>query len=152
MGKKSPPPGPDYRGAAVEQSDASKEIAIGQTYADRPNVTSPFGNQTWTPEKYVDPSTGKEVTRWNQNITLDPEMQASLDAQQRLNLGRTGAAEDLLGQAVSGFKKPMNWNQLPSRASNITAPKLSSQNIDPSVVNKAFSFGQIGRASCRERV
>jgi hypothetical protein len=107
------PPAPDYRGAAVEQAAASKELATGQTWANRPNLNTPWGQQTWTAAAGVDPSTGLPVTNWTSNINLTPEGQAALDAQQRITAGRSGAAETLLGQATGAFGKEFDWAGMP---------------------------------------
>ena len=111
-GKDSPDP-PDYKAAAAEQAQASKEITNMQTFANRPTVNTPFGTQTWDTSKQIDLATGQEVTGWTQNINLTPEMQSSLDAQQRISSGRSNAAETLLGQATGAFQKPMDWDGLP---------------------------------------
>lgn len=48
MGKPSPPPAPDYRGAAQEQGAANVEAARVQGRLNNPNVVSPYGTQTVT--------------------------------------------------------------------------------------------------------
>ena len=47
-GSPSPPPAPDYRGAAIEQGQANKAAAIAQSRLNNPNVISPYGTQTYT--------------------------------------------------------------------------------------------------------
>lgn len=117
MGKKSPPPAPDYTAAAEKQAASSEKVTNQQTYANRPNITTPFGSQSWTNSQMTDPATGQPVTQWNMNLQLDPQMQAALDSQQRVDLGRSQGAEGLLGQATDAFKNPMDWNALPGRGS-----------------------------------
>jgi hypothetical protein len=113
------PPPPDYRGAAVEQSAASKELATGATWANRPTINTPWGRQTWGASAGTDPSTGLPVTKWESNIDLTPEQQAALDAQQRIGAGKSSAAEGLLGQATEGFKKPVDWAGMPAAPKGI---------------------------------
>ncbi len=50
MGKSSasPPPAPDYEGAAAAQGAANKETAIASSRLNNPNVVSPYGTQTWS--------------------------------------------------------------------------------------------------------
>lgn len=50
MGKSSasPPPAPDYAGAAAAQGAANKETAIASSRLNNPNVVSPYGTQTWS--------------------------------------------------------------------------------------------------------
>jgi hypothetical protein len=107
------PPAPDYRGAAVEQAAASKELATGQTWANRPTLNTPWGQMTWQAAAGVDPSTGQPITSWTGNVNLTPEQQKALDAQQRIQAGKSGAAETLLGQATGGFKKEFDWAGMP---------------------------------------
>ena len=75
-GKGGTPAAPDYRGAAEEQSAASKEIATQQTWANRPTINTPWGQQTWSAGAGTDPSTGQPITNWTSNINLTPEQQA----------------------------------------------------------------------------
>lgn len=44
----SPPPAPDYQGAAVAQGIANKEAALASSRLNNPNVVNPYGTQTWT--------------------------------------------------------------------------------------------------------
>lgn len=136
MGKKSAPPPPDYAGAAATQAAASQDIANQTNYANRPNVTTPWGSQTWTTNESIDPATGKKVTQWNSNLELTPEQQAALDSQQQIQQGRSGAAEDLLGQVGQNFSNPMDWSTLPSRSGNISAPGASDE-----FSGSSFNFG-----------
>ncbi len=46
------PPQPDFRGAAQEQSAASRQLTTEQTYANRPNISTPWGGVRWTPPAY----------------------------------------------------------------------------------------------------
>ena len=75
------------------------------TAANRPNINTPWGQQSWT----------QNGDQWTQNITLSPEEQASLDSQQRIQQGRSDAAEGLLGQATDAFNKPFDWENMPAR-------------------------------------
>lgn len=142
MGKKSGPPAPDYAGAAKQQAEASQELALQDTYANRPTINTPWGSQTWSQSSSIDPATGKPVTSWTQNINLSPQEQAALDSQQAIQQGRSQAAETLLGQATSAFQQPMNWNNLPQRPDQINAPNLTGGALPSGqVANKAFGFG-----------
>lgn len=95
MGKPSPPPAPDYAGAAVAQGQAN--LTAGQQTASlsNPNVTTPYGSQTvnYTP-------TGPNGD-YQPNITqsLNPQSQQTLDAQQRVQTALAGLGEQGVGQA-----------------------------------------------------
>lgn len=110
---------PDYRGAAQEQSAASKEIATQQTWANRPELTTPWGTQTWSTTAGTDPATGQPVNQWSSDITLTPDQQAALDDQMAIQSGRSEAAKTLLGQATSAFQTPFNWEGLPKTPGSI---------------------------------
>ena len=42
----SPPPAPDYAGAAKEQGAANKDAAIASAKLNNPNVINPYGTQS----------------------------------------------------------------------------------------------------------
>lgn len=46
-GSPSPPPAPDYAGAATAQGAANKEAAIAQSQLNNPNTIGPGGQQIW---------------------------------------------------------------------------------------------------------
>lgn len=150
----SAPPAPDYRGAAQEQSAASREIATAKTWADRPDVVTPWGTQTWATSQVIDPSTGQPVTRWEQKVGLAPEAQRALESQMAIQQGRSQAAQQLLGQATQAFQRPVEYGQLPRGAERITAPQISGPSvaqIDPRVANlqAARSFVPMGFGGTR---
>ncbi len=76
-----PPPAPDYAGAAVAQGAANKETAIASSLLNNPNVTNPYGTQTW--------SGGEDGSRPTLTQTLSP-------AQQQL-LNQLNTSKGLLG-------------------------------------------------------
>lgn len=102
MGGKSPK-APDYKGAAIEQAKAEKELTTAQTYANRPTLTTPWGTQTWETGQGVDPATGQKITTWASDIALSPQQQEALDSQMAVQTGRSQGAEALLRNSLSGF-------------------------------------------------
>jgi len=98
MGNKpSPPPAPDYKGAAKEQGAANIEAAIAQGHINNPNVVSPYGTQTTTWQ-------GNDPTLTQ---AFSPSQQALYDQQvksQQLlgGLGNQGinAAQGVIGNKV----------------------------------------------------
>lgn len=123
MGGKSATP--DYGKAAAIQGQSSKEVTNAQTWANRPTMNTPWGNMGWSAGATIDPATGQPVTSWTGNLNLNPAEQASLESQQRVGLGKSGAAETLLGQATGSFKNPADWSKLPEFSS------LASTGYDP---------------------
>jgi DNA-binding transcriptional MerR regulator len=108
---KSTPPAPDYAGAAQQQADSSREVTEQQTWANRPTINTPFGQQTWAVTPVWDPSTGQYLNTWEQNTNLTPEAQSALDSQMNLQQGRSNLAEGLLGRAQEEYGQPMDWSQ-----------------------------------------
>jgi len=89
----SPPPAPDYAGAAQAQGAANLEAAVAQGHINNPNVIGPTGSQTVTWD-------GNNPTLTQ---TLSPQEQAIYDANTRLrttlgNVGNQGA--NSLGQVI----------------------------------------------------
>lgn len=155
----SPPPPPDYTGAAQAQGAANLDAAIAQGHINNPNVVGPYGSQTVT---------------WNGNdptITqrLSPEQQAlygknNLTQQQLADLGFQGAQSlqgvvgkplDLSGAPAAGqvytpggAPTALDTNGLPAmpgafkQASNMPAMPQNSQAIRDQVIN-----AMMGRAN-----
>lgn len=92
----SPPPAPDYAGAAREQGAANKEAAIASNLLNNPNVTNPYGTQTWTG--------GEDGTRPTMTQTLSPEQQALYDqsVQTKTQLGQLGTQGATALQGIVG--------------------------------------------------
>ena len=131
---KNPPDAPHYEEAAQTQAASSKDITSQQTYANRPTINTPWGTQSWTTGSAIDPSTGKPYTTWTQNNALTPEAQASLDSQQRIQEGRSGAAETLLGQATGAFQKPFDWEGAPKTPGSVSdAQKAAYETMSASL-------------------
>lgn len=90
----SPPPTPDYAGAAVAQGIANKEAAIASSRLNNPNVVNPYGTQTWT-----EGATAEDRPTLTQ--TFSPEQQALYESSMQTKglLGELGTqgAESLKG-------------------------------------------------------
>ena len=111
-GSPSPPPPPDYAGAAQATAASNQQQNTAATYANRPNMTSPWGTSTWTAGQTIDPSSGQAVTNWTNNLQLTPEQQAALTQQQNLQSGLSTAAGGLLGQATTNFNTPWDTSHM----------------------------------------
>lgn len=88
----SPPPAPDYAGAAVAQGAANKETAIASSLLNNPNVQNPYGTQTW--------SGGEDGSRPTLTQTLSPEQQALYQKQ----LASKGLLADLGTQGATALQ------------------------------------------------
>lgn len=94
----SPPPAPDYAGAAQAQGAANKETAIASSRLNNPNVVNPYGTQTWQ-DGATDDSRPTLIQ------TFSPEQQALYDQsmQSKGLLGGLGvqgatALQDVVGR------------------------------------------------------
>jgi hypothetical protein len=110
MGGKSAPKAPDYTEAYERQADSSQQNTTQQNYANRPTQNTPFGQTTWETSQGIDPATGRPVTEWTQNTTLDPQTQAALDAQQGLQTGRSQIAGGMLDRIRSEFGPEVDYS------------------------------------------
>ncbi len=131
MGKKSPPPAPDYASIAKQQSQASKELTQQQTVANRPNITTPWGSQTWT----------QNGDKWATNIALSPQQQAALDSQMAVTQGRSEAAQGLLGQATGAFNSPMDYSGITAGADPMNPTRARSSIADSGDILNSFDRG-----------
>lgn len=86
----SPPPAPDYSGAAKEQGAANVEAAKVQGRINNPNVVNPYGTQTTTWD-------GDQPTLTQ---TFSPDQQALFDASNQSKLGLS----ELAGQGADALK------------------------------------------------
>ena len=137
MGKKSgPPPPPDYTAAAEKTAASSQEAQTRADWANRPDQITPFGTQKWDSSSMIDPATGKTVTKWTQNTTLDPQMQAALDAQQNVDLAKSSLAQAQIGRAGEAMANPFDWQGLQAGGQAVQAG-----NLDPN----AYQTGGAGQ-------
>lgn len=83
----SPPPAPDYAGAATAQGAANKDSAIATSNLNNPNIVNPFGTQTFT--EGANPGDRPTLTQ-----TLSPQEQALLSQSYNIKgaLGDLGVA------------------------------------------------------------
>jgi hypothetical protein len=126
MGSKRTPPPPDYTGAAQAQAQASRENLNTQNFANRPNINTPFGSESWTTRATTDPATGQQVTEWTQNTRLDPRLQNALDSQIGVQQGRSDLAGAFMGRVQDEYRQPFDWGNLPSLTSAGTPGQLQT--------------------------
>lgn len=97
-------PQPGYKDAATAQADASTANVNAQTQANRPNLNTPWGSMSWT----------NDNGQWTGNVSLNPDQQAALESQQKLQTGRSQLANSLQGQMQDQMQTPMDWGALPA--------------------------------------
>lgn len=106
MGKPSPPPAPDYTGAAVAQGQANLQAGQQTASLGNPNITNPYGSQTVT---YQPTGPNGDMQPYI-NQTLNPQSQQTLDAQQRVQTALANLGEQGLGQAQGILGRPFNYS------------------------------------------
>lgn len=147
MGKKSndAPPSPDYTGLAQQQAALSAQNTQQQTQANRPNVYTPWGSQTWT----QDP---KDPNSWTTNISLSPQQQQALDAQMSVQNTRQQGAQSLANQVVQNYQNPMDFSGAPAQSQNMTGgPQLQGgQGIQGQMQNTAGDWRQKAQSSVEQ--
>ncbi len=143
MGKKSdPPPPPDYAGIARQQADASAANTATQTSANRPDILTPWGSQTWQAPTADSP-------QWTQSTHLHPSLQEGLDAQFSAQTGRSQLAGDYIGRVQDKFGTEFNWADAPALAGSLQPGALQT-GIDPAqAYSQRAEDAFYGRATSR---
>lgn len=130
---KQVPASPDYTGAANAQAASSRDVTEQQTFANRPTINTPFGQQTWEVQPQWDPTTQTYLNSWTQNTNLTPESQKAVQSQQELGQGRSDLANSLLGRAKDEYGQTMNWDDFTKMGDNPNAPSYTPENIQHSI-------------------
>ena len=129
-GKSSPPPAPDYAGAATATAAGNLEAAKYATKANRINQTTPYGSLTY--------SQNPDET-WNQTETLTPQAQQALDQQLTLNKKYGEVANIGFDKARSIFENPeLDTSGVPQRAINVgqTAQDAILSRLNPQLARQ----------------
>ena len=100
MGKDSPspPPAPDYAGAATATASGNLDAARLASKANRVNQNTPYGSISYTP------GIGGDQDRWQSDISLSPTGQQLLNYSNNAALGlgqQTGQALDRVDQSLA---------------------------------------------------
>lgn len=130
---KQTPASPDYTGAANSQAASSRDVTEQQTWANRPTINTPFGQQTWEVKPTWDPTTQTYLNSWTQNTNLTPESQQALDSQMDITQGKSDLANSKIGQMQDEFGQPMNWDNFTKMGEGVNAPNYNPENIQKSI-------------------
>jgi hypothetical protein len=141
MGKNSPspPPAPDYVGAAREQGIANEKAATQSSVISNPNIISPYGNQNVTWSNTGAPGGLPQATVTQ---TLTPQAQATLEAQQRVqnqfaNLGETG-----IGNAQNTLSQSFNPN-LPNLQTGLDMSGVAAMPVNAGTTGQAAIMSRL---------
>jgi hypothetical protein len=125
MGKKAAP-APDYTAAAEKQGQSSAANLNTQNFANRPNINTPFGQESWTTNAQIDPATGQKVTGWTQNTTLNPQSQGALDSQLAITRARSDIGKGMLDRVSSEYGPTMDWSKFGQAGGPVGAGQLQT--------------------------
>ena len=140
MGKgSSPPPAPDYAGAAAQTAAGNLEAARANAAANRVNQTTPYGsiNYSQTPTYDVNGELNKDAG-WNMTTSLSPTQQRQFDQNNQINEQLGGVAQQGLGYVQSALGSPLQGaNALSTNAGD---PQLLQQNVQNALYNNAKQY------------
>jgi len=109
MGKSSsPPPAPDYAGAAQATAQGNLEATRAATAANRINQYTPYGSLTYQHNPTEDNPDGG----WSQSVNLSPVGQQLLDYSNNSALGLGQLTGDALGRVNSSLDKPFDFSSV----------------------------------------
>jgi hypothetical protein len=118
MSKPSPPPAPDYAGAAKQQGQDNLAAARTTTQLNRPNEVTPWGSQTWSQT----PGAGPD--QWTSTISLDPSQQGLLDSSNRISQNLSNVGEQGLGRVGQSMATPFDMSGVGPLAKSLDTSNL----------------------------
>lgn len=116
MGKPSPPPAPDYAGAAREQGVANTNSAIATNFLNQADQIGPNGSLTYTYDSsrgYTLPN-GTVIPHTTATTTLSPEQQRLYDQNAAISGNMNDLALQGLGYVGDMVNRPINQEGLPA--------------------------------------
>lgn len=137
---KSAPAAPDYTGAAQQTAQASKNVTEQQTFANRPDINTPWSQQTWAQTPTWDPTTGQYLNKWTQNTNLTPGAQSALDSQVAVTGGLSSTAQQLLGQNNQQLTQPLDWSSFQATGAAPTAQNYQNPNLQTSLPDSSGGY------------
>lgn len=137
MGKSSPsaPAAPDPAVTAQAQSAANTETAIAQSYLNRINQNTPYGQVTYNQIGTQDVG-GNQVPLWEQNVTLSPEQQQQLDKTNALQNQALDLGSTVFGNASGAVSTPFNLDGLP-QIRGVDDFSADRQRVEDSILDRA---------------
>lgn len=121
----SPPPPPDYAGAATAQGAANLDAARASSKLSNPSFSNPLGQREVTFGYQGDPDAVYV------SDTLSPLGQSNFDAEQRIKSQLSGIAEGGLGRVGTTMETPFDTSSISPKpiASDIQGRDLSTQSL-----------------------
>lgn len=133
----SPPPAPDYVGAARAQGNANLEAARLQARLGRVNQVGPTGSVTYS----------GQGDNWTQTTALSPEQRALYEATTRNAQSRAGIAGDQSAALAGALRQPIDFSGQPSRVSSVGANPYETDVNASSVANRNVDLSGVSPLS-----
>ena len=107
-GKSSPPPAPDYAGAAQVTAQGNQDAARVAAKANRVSQYTPYGSLVYT--NNVD----GDQDKWRADVSLSPEQQSLLNSSNRVSQGLADLSETGVGYVQNALDTPFDWSKIDS--------------------------------------
>lgn len=141
----SPPPAPDYAGAATAQGAANKDTAVASAMLSNPNIYGPYGNQTVS---YAEGPDGNLIPTVNQ--TLNPQSQQIFDQQQAVKMGLAGLAGTGANIAQGVLNKPFQFSG-PSVQTGLDTSGIAKMPVNAGMKAQEAIMARLEPAMARQR-
>lgn len=130
----SPPPAPDYSGAATATSQGSVQAALANNLMAHPNIYTPLGSQTWQNTgtqniPAVGGQKGFSIPTQSQTVNLTPQGQNLYDQQMNLSTGLLGLGNSSLDQTRQSLGQPQDLSSVQDIADQ--SYKMQTDRLDP---------------------
>jgi len=142
MGKESsPPPAPDYRGAAIEQGAANLESARATARLSNPNTYTPYGTQLVSYEG--------DIPTIRQ--TLTPTAQKTLEAQQGVQLSLANLGQQGATTASGVLNKPFNFGG-PAVQTSLDTSGIAKMPVNAGTTGQQAIMARLEPSLAKQRV
>lgn len=130
MGKSSPatPAAPDPVQTANAQSQSNINTANATASLNHTNQYTPWGSQVYTSKDNPD-----GTKQWTSNITLSPEQQKLLDAQNGQSLGLSNLATSQMGNVEKALANPVDFSKAPTVQNNALVSNVNPGQIQSGI-------------------
>ena len=120
----------------------ANQFSLGQ---NRPDYRDPYGGSTWNQTLGTD-AYGNEVPVWEQEVFLNPTLQAALDAQHGLTRDRSELGWSMFNRVGNELSDAPDWSGLEEWRTTPGVYELDSPVLDPYLdYSGAHSLGDEGR-------
>jgi hypothetical protein len=139
----SPPPAPDYAGAAQTTSQGSVQAAIANNLLNMRNTNTPLGSQTFKQTGSVSVpgiggQPGFDLPQYSQNIQMTPDGQNLYNQQMGLSTGLLGLGQNSLNQTRDSLGQPQDFGSVQDIADQSYG--MQTQRLDPQWSQNQESF------------